>query len=92
MKLFNSTRKLQPMCTRFLEIVSSANVGVCACVSALRTLITNHVKHMRNNWIKQFYTFLYFNMTLAINKLNGCDLIYNAHREHLPKKTKIMQY
>ena len=31
-------------------------------------------------------------MTLAINKMDGHGLISTAHRECLPKKTKVMQY
>ena len=31
-------------------------------------------------------------MTPAVNKLNGCGLSNTAHRERLPKKTKVMQY
>ena len=63
---------LNQVCTWFLEIVLSVNVGVC--VSALRALIASDVKGMHNNRIRQFYSFSIFYMTLAINKFNGRGL------------------
>ena len=50
----------RPALAWFLEIVSSTNVGMFACVYVCpppRVLITSHVKHMCNNWIKEFYGF-----------------------------------
>ena len=63
---------------------------VYVCVSAPRVLITSHVKGTRNNWIWQFYGFLFLYMTLAVDKLNGCGFSNTACRECLPKKTKVM--
>ena len=36
------------------------------------------------------FPFLY--MTLAVNKVNGHGLSNTAHRERMPKKTKVTQY
>ena len=67
------------MCAWFLEIVSSANIGVCVCLP-LRALIrshmiiTSHIKGTHNNRIRQFYSFLFLCLTLVIGKLNGHGL------------------
>ena len=55
----------------FLEIILSANVGVCVCVSAPRALIISHIKGMRNNRIRQFYGPPFLCTTIAVSKLNG---------------------
>ena len=62
-----------PQRTWFLEIVSSANIGMFACVCVCvhvcpppRALITGHVKHMDNNWIKQLFRFFICHL-LSIN-------------------------
>ena len=52
-------------------------VSVCVRLPP-RALIKSHVKAMCNNWIKQFYYFLFLYMTLAIDKLNGRGLSNNA--------------
>ena len=52
----------------------------------------NHVEGTCNNWLKQFYSFPFLYMTLAINKLNGHVLNNIACQEHLSKKTKVMRY
>ena len=82
----------------FLEIINLVRerryVCVHVCVSVclpLRALITSHVKHMRNNWIKQFYGFSVY-MTLAVDKLNGRGLSNNPHCECLLKKTEMTWY
>ena len=79
-------------CAWFLEIVfvcTSVCLRVCP---PPRALIKSHVKYIHNNWIKQFTAFPFLYITLAVNKLNGRGHSNNVHREHLPKKTKKMQY
>ena len=83
------------MCTWFLEIILSINVGICAhvCVSLpLRALIASHIKGTHNNQKRQFYGLPFLYMTLAIDKLNGRGISKAAYHECLPKKTKVMQY
>ena len=60
----------RPMRAWFLEIISSANVGVYVCVRVCvclppKALITSHMKSMRNNWIKQFCGLSFLYMTPA---------------------------
>ena len=72
----------------------SVCLRMCVCPSP-RVLITSHLKHMRNNHIKQFYGFsvsIYMYMTLAVDKLNGRGLSNNAHRERLLKENEMTWY
>ena len=41
--------------------------------------------------VSQFFPAFNY-MIVAINKMDGCGHINSACREHLPKKTKVMQY
>ena len=60
---------LWPTCAGFLEIVSSANVGVCVCLP-LRALITGRMKGTHNNRIRQFYSISISLYDITIDKLN----------------------
>ena len=79
----------------FFEIVSSANIGMFACVCVCpppRPLITSHVKGMRNNWIMKFYSYSVSLYDTTIDKLNSPGLSNNAGHERLPKKSQVMRY
>ena len=57
---------------------------MCMCLP-LGALITSHMKYIRNNWIKQLYSFMFLYMTLAVDKFNVCGLSNSARHEQLSK-------
>ena len=61
------------------RVAFSFTVTISACVQLVKQV----------SWL--FPAFNYF-MTLAIDKMDGGGHINIAHREHLPKKTKVMWY
>ena len=79
----------------FLEI---ALVRASVCVSVcppLRPLITSGViwcdiGHVR--LVKQVLRFFPAHTALAVYKMYGCGHFKTAHRERLPKKTKVTRY
>ena len=74
-----------------------SHVGMCVCISAPEAI--------NNQWcdiyrpfvigLTSFTAFPCFQllyMTPTVGKMDGHDLINTTCREHLPKKTKLMQY
>ena len=59
---------------RFLEIISTVNIGVCVFLPP-RPLITSHVKGMRNNWIRQFYGHSVYLYNLLLINWMGMALV-----------------
>ena len=89
---------MQPVRAWFLEIVlpqTSVCVHACVCVCVCvppEGINSSYVKHMHNNWIKQFYDFSISLLRDSIDKLNGYDLSNNACCECLPNKIKMTWY
>ena len=79
----------------------SMSVCVCVCVPS-RALITSGMiwYDIDRVWlvkeVLQFFPaiscFIWHLQWAAINKMDGCGLIYTARHECLPKKTKVMWY
>ena len=65
---------------------------VCVCGLTLRAVITSHVKGMRNNQIRQFYSFSVslYNTNRQYIECGGFS--NTACNEHLPKKTTLTWY
>ena len=64
-------------------------MSVCACVRVSVPKAMNNYSHELkfNNWLNKFYCF-----SVSLYDTCHCGLSNKAHRELLPKKSKVMLY